>query len=148
MRWIIATFVCICLLCCAAGYYCWSVMPSASVSRLLADEVHRGAGTVVDFSHVAPFAWDRVFVFHPYTPRTHIDACLGFPWDGSKWSEIESSDGVNLVVFVRDGAVVCWFDHSRRDGELVALADPKGYTREEAKFRVSLDQEQRLVLSK
>ena len=148
MRLKVVILLLIGIACGAAGHYFWSVMPSRAVSRSLAAEVRRGPGTVVDLAQVAPFAWDRVFVFTPYTPKAQIELCLGFPWDGAKRSNIESSKGNNLVVFVLDGAVVCWFDHSRADGELGDLADPKGYTRAEAKFAVSLDGGQRLVLSK
>jgi hypothetical protein len=130
------------------GVYCWSVFPSPAVSRALAAKVHLGPGTIIDFAQIAPFAWDKVFVFHPYTSKERIDRCLGFRWDSAEWSVIDSFDGANLVVFVRNGAVVCWFDHSRSDGDLMDLADGKGYTRQEAIFRVCLDQEQRLVLAK
>jgi hypothetical protein len=149
MRSIITVFVCVGVLLLAAGVYVWSVLPSASVSRALAAEVHRGPGTVVDFAQVAKFPWDRVFIFQPYTSQADIDACLGFHWDGARWSNIEWSDGINLVVFVRNKSVVCWFDHSRGDGDWVIPANPKGYTPQEAKFLVGLDQheEGRLVLS-
>jgi hypothetical protein len=148
VRWITSGFGCFAALLLASGVYCWSVMPTASVSRSLAAEVRRGPGTVVDFATVAPFPWDRVFVFHPYTPHSHIDACLGFPWDGAKWSNIEWDEGINLVVFVHNRSVVCWFEHSRADGDMLALAVPNGYTVEDAKFTVRLGQENRLVLAK
>jgi hypothetical protein len=132
-----------------AGFSCWSVMPSASVSRSLAEQIRRGAGARVDFAEVAPFAWDRVFIFGPYTSPSAIEACLGFPWQGASGSGINSNKSCSLVVFVRDGAVVCWFDHPRRDGDLVELADPKGYSRQEATFRVRRDpNDQRFVLSR
>ena len=148
MRWTRIVCLCLCLLCGAAGVYWWSGMPAGSVSRTLSDKVHRGPGTVIDFAEVAPFAWDRVFIFHPYTPSREIDACLGFHWGGAGRSSIEFSDGINLVVFVRNGAVVCWFDHPRNEGDIMDLADPQGYARAEAKFWVRLDKDQRLVLTK
>jgi hypothetical protein len=114
----------------------------------LANQVRRGAGVQVDFTEVAPFAWDRVFVVRPYTPTSDIHARLGFWWHGATWSAIDAYDSFNLVVFVRNGAVVCWFDHPRNEGDLLELENPKGYSREEAKFWVRLGEDQRFMLSK
>jgi hypothetical protein len=148
MRWILVACVCLSLLSSVAGYYYWSVMPSNAISGSLADEVHRGPDTVVDFAKVAPFAWDRVFIFPPYTTREQIDSSLGFHWAGARWSAVQNYEGWNLLVFVHDGAVVCWFDHGRLDGDLMHLPDSKGYSRDQARFRVNLSQDQRLLLSK
>jgi hypothetical protein len=139
-------FACVFLLVSGAGYYCWSAMPSYSVSRALAAEVKHGPGIIVDMAQVAPFAWDHMFVFGPYAGRERVEASIGFPWNGVKWSNIESSDTINLVVLVRDGAIVRWFDHSRGEGDLLNLADLKGYTRQDAKFRVERRQDGRLIL--
>ena len=144
MRWKLFTVVSLSLLLGVAGFYYWSAMPSNAVSQSLADEVHRGPDTVVDFAKVAPFAWDRVFIFPPYTPREQINSSLGFHWAGARWSAVQNYEGWNLVVFVRDGAIVCRFDHGRVDGDLMNLAAPQGYSRDQA----SLNQDQRLVLSK
>ena len=69
-----------------------------SVAAALAERAQLGAGTVVDFADVAPFAWDRVYIFGPYTSPEHIDACLGFHWPAVSRSSINSSKGRNLVV--------------------------------------------------
>jgi hypothetical protein len=97
--------------------------------------MQRGPGSVVDFAEIAPFAWDRVYVFHPYTPHKHIHRTLGFNWSGVARTTIEYSEGVNLVVFVSGEKVVHWFEHPRWE-ELAELADSKGYAREHARFRV------------
>ena len=141
-------WLCILALCAVAGGFYWSLIPSRSVSRAFAEEIRKGPGTVVDLARVAPFAWDRVFVFRPYTPSGQIDTCLGFHWNGARWSAIDSCKGVNLVVFARDAAVVCWFDYPRVDGDLIGLAGPKGFARDEAKFHVTLDNDRRLLLLK
>jgi hypothetical protein len=151
MRWIIRGMMVFALLLGAAAYYCWSVMPSPGVSQTLAAEVRRGPNRIIDFSEIAPFEWDRVFIFHPYTPKDYIERCLGFKWHALRWSEIEWSEGVNLVVFVRNGGVTCWFEHSRLDGEFFDMGDPPGFTREQAKFKVirfSYGAEERLTLTR
>jgi hypothetical protein len=109
--------------------------------------MRRGAGATVHFAEVAPFAWDRVYFFGPYTPHDRIHASLGLHWDGAQRTSIEWNDGVNLVVFVRGAAVVYWFEHPRHE-ELEALARPNGYTRQQARFVVRrVGAEQRLALA-
>lgn len=58
---------------------------------------------------------------------------------------IAFDEGVNLVVFVKGGEVVGWFDHPRNRGDLADMANGIGYSRDEARFLVALDPEQRLV---
>jgi hypothetical protein len=105
---------------------------------------------VVDFGQVGPADWDRVYVFSPYTPTSHIDAALGFHWPAARWSAVTNySEGCNLVVFVRDKEVVGWYDHSRLGVDLAGVAGKTGYAREEAKFGVVRDGgDQRLVLTR
>jgi hypothetical protein len=110
-------------------------LPSYAVSTALSAAICRGPGATVDFAEVAPFDWDRVFVFGPYTPHSSIHARLGFPWSGVSRTTIEWNEGVNLVVFIRGTRVVCWFEHVRHE-ELEELADPNGYARQQARFTV------------
>jgi hypothetical protein len=149
MRKVVVIF---CLGLCAALLGCWLLLrpkvPTGpdGVSAALSKQIQRGPGTIVDFAEVAPFAWDRVFVFHPYTPHEVIHERLGFHWNGFERTTIEMSEGVNLVMFVRNKEVVHWFEHSRLE-LLEDLADPKGYTREQAKFQVRVGLAQRLALA-
>ncbi len=111
---------------------------------------HRAArwGFLGSIKRVAPFAWDRVYIFGPYTPHDHIHASLGFHWSEVGRTTVECNEGVNLVVFVRNGKAMHWFEHARQE-ELADLAQPEGYAREQAKFRVCrVGTEQRLALVK
>ncbi len=140
--------ICLCVLFAGAGL-CWLWVRSQSVSWSLDEHVRRGPGTVIDFAEVAPFTWDRLYIFGPYTPPQNIHSCLGFRWQGVRWTSIEDSDGVNLVVFVRSGEVVHWFEYPRGRVELGYLTDPRGYAREEAHFRVKpLNADGRLALAR
>jgi hypothetical protein len=134
-------------LCLAAGLSTWLIVRPYRVSWALSEQMRRGPGTVVDFAALAPFAWDRVHVFGPYTTKECVHSCLGFDWDGVERTRIGYGKGVNLVVFVHRMAVVHWFDHERRE-ELGALADPRGYARDQVRFTVYLHGvEQRLALA-
>jgi hypothetical protein len=133
------------LLCVAVGLGVW-LRPENSVSLALLEQVRQGPGAVVDFAQIAPFAWDRLYIFGPYTPPEEIDACLGFHWSEYWRTSIRGNKGHNLVMFVREGRVVHWFEHPRNCGELEELADPKGYARAEAKFEVYTGSDGRIAL--
>src|SRR5262249_23709694 len=89
-----------------AGLCCWLIVRSHAVSWALSQQMQRGPGATVDFAEVAPFAWDQIYVFGPYTPHDRIHTSLGFPWPGVGRTTIEWNEGVNLVVFVRGMEVV------------------------------------------
>jgi hypothetical protein len=92
--------------------------------------------TSFDFAAVPGFAWDRMFVFGPYTTKSEVENTLGFEWSDYQRTGIEALDSINLVVFVKDRTVVYWYEQSRFI-ELVGLANGKGYPRSDAKFRVA-----------
>src|SRR5436305_1523664 len=115
MRWLALLLGVFGIACCVTAYNWWSGMPSMEVSRALAGEIRRGPGTIVDFAQIAPFPWDRVFVFGPYTPKERIDESLGFRWHGLSKSGVDTSDGIQLVVFVWNQSVCCWFDYTRHE---------------------------------
>jgi hypothetical protein len=92
--------------------------------------------TSFDFATVPGFAWDRMFVFGPYTTKSEVDTALGFEWPDYQKTGIEALDSINLVVFVEDSTVVYWYEQSRII-ELVRLENGKGYPRSDAKFRIA-----------
>jgi hypothetical protein len=90
-----------------------------------------------DFASADPaFQWDRVHVFAPYSDKQSVEKELGFRWSGFSRTTIEVLDGVALVVFVRNGKVVHWYEHPRGKGDLAYLDNNKGYARSESKFRI------------
>jgi hypothetical protein len=116
-------------------------------SRALWRQVERGPGSIVDFTKLGPPDWDKLFIFHPYTPKSSLNEALGYRWPDAERSTIEWNEGVMLVVFMREGRVVGWFDHPRNRGDLQDVASTEGYPREKAQFIVLLDQAHRLVLA-
>ena len=123
----------------------WSAGPAERWSREVRAQVADPAGGV-DFARVGPSDWERVHFFRPYTPADSIHQTLGFHWPDADRTGIGSDDGVNLVVLVRGGRVVGWFEHPRNRGDLVELATGAGFPRDRARFRVVRDQEGRAVL--
>jgi hypothetical protein len=133
-------------LCIAAGVWYGVATRPPSVSAVLSKQMQRGPGSTVDLAEVATFAWDRVYVFGPYTPHSHIHASLGFHWPWVSGTTVEWNEAVNLVVFVRGAKVVDWFEHPRSE-ELEGLAGSNGYARPQARFTVCrVGAEQRLAL--
>jgi hypothetical protein len=62
-------------------------------------------GTVT-LPEIADFAWDRVLLVQPGTPRAAITRRLGHEWTG-----IDTVDGGDLLLFINDGKVVRFADY-------------------------------------
>src|SRR4051812_20928578 len=95
----------------------WAWGRQDPVSRRIAERVASHDGRQIDLRVIADFDWDRVYCFDCYSGQSQIEKRLGFPWPRLGGSAIESSDGVCLIVFVKDSRVVRSFDHPRKDGD-------------------------------
>jgi hypothetical protein len=145
MRWQVN--VIILGMCLPGAIHLWLSLRPNRISLALSREMQHGPGATVDLAAIAPFPWDRVHIFHPYTTHDTICNSLGFNWGDVGRTTTEWNEGVNLVVFVRNGEVVHWFEHSRRE-ELADLAGSNGYARTQARFEVHpIGVEQRLALA-
>lgn len=91
---------------------------------------------VVDFSTITTFAWDRLYVFGPYTSPEKIDASLGSFWLGSRFTSIKSSDRVTLLIFTKNGNVIQYLEFPRGQGDFSTADNRMGYTIEESRFIV------------
>jgi len=65
-----------------------------------------GDEDIEDLSKFTPFKWDTVYSFYPYTSKEKIYETIGYKWDDI--SEIVN-EGMNQIVFVVDGKVICYF---------------------------------------
>ena len=119
---------------CGIGLLLASTMRNESVGSRLASKVASEESSF-DFSEETLFPWDRMFVFDCYTIRTTVDKTLGFEWSGYNDTSIESSDSVLLVVFVKDGKVVYWYEQPRAI-ELGWIVKVDGYPKTDAKFQI------------
>lgn len=132
----------------SVGLFVWSIGLAEFRSRALWRQMQHGPGAVVDFTRIGPSDWDRLFIFHPYTPIDSIHQSLGYAWPDAECSDVGGGKAVNLVVFTRAGRVVGWFDHPRYRGDLKELASKvDGYPREQSRFRVFLVNERWLILA-
>ncbi|HVU90444.1 MAG TPA: hypothetical protein VHD36_24175 [Pirellulales bacterium] len=109
--------------------YDWRGVPNRLESR-----VASGARTI-DFAAETSFTWDRMFVFDCYSSQADVENALGFKWSGFRHTTIDSSDSVCLVVFVKGGKVVYWYEQPRTI-DLSHIASKLGYSRSDAKFDV------------
>ena len=91
---------------------------------------------VVDISLLTSFEWDKLYFFGPYTLHEDIDKVLGRYWIGSRFSEIESSDNITLLVFTKNRRIVQFLEFPRSQGDFSILANLEGYLRTEAQFAV------------
>ena len=107
----------------------------ASSARASLESAVASGATSFDFATDSAFAWDRVYVFGSYTSRQDVEKSLGFSWPDFEKSEVWVQDGNTLVVFVREGRVVDWFD-SPPGINLGWIANAEGYGRDQAAFRI------------
>jgi hypothetical protein len=107
----------------------------ASLTQSRLESAVASGATSFDFAADPAFAWDRMYVFGCYSSRASVEGALGFSWPDFNKTTIESSDSVVLVVFVKNGKVISWYEQPRKIG-LSHLANDKGYSRSEALFIV------------
>jgi hypothetical protein len=74
----------------------------------LISKYESGEVASIDLSTVTSFSWDRVYVFIPYTTPTTIDRSVGLSWRKLCRTEIETAEGINLLIFTyKQKAVHC-----------------------------------------
>lgn len=88
-----------------------------------------GDADIEDLNEFIPFEWDELYSFAPYIPTDTIYEVIGYQWDNISASV---SEGMNQIVFVHDGKVVCylygypenvklWFDFGEYKGSHIKL---------------------------
>jgi hypothetical protein len=82
----------------------------------------------VDMTRVAPFGWDRVYVFASET-SVDIDRRLGFTWRNAPSTVPRSGEHESLIAFVRGRRVVASSFFPDAIGQLGCLSAPAGYSR-------------------
>lgn len=70
-------------------------------------------GNSLDFSKVFYNDWDKIYIFHPYTPIELIEETIGVNF--SYTTAIEYSDAIYLVIAIKNGQVIKYAEVSRLD---------------------------------
>lgn len=118
----------------------------ASACSPVDDQVSAAIGTVVREKHVqelrlvavTDFEWDKLYIFDPYTPRTHVCDVLGVQ---IKYCErvvpFESTDdGIMTLAFISGTQVVRYARHSRWNGDFTPSPKKQPILAAKAVFRV------------
>lgn len=88
-----------------------------------------GNADIEDLSQFTPFKWDTLYSFAPYTPKEEVYKIIGYRWDNLSETV---NEGMNQIVFVKDGKVVCYlygypqnnklgFNFGKYDGSYIKL---------------------------
>jgi hypothetical protein len=87
---------------------------SAQLAELVRDEHHE----LVDLGQLDGPDWQRACFLPPYTNSQGAAKILGFDWNSDSYTSIRESDGVAVLVLVKDGKVVRFVEHPRNLGDL------------------------------
>lgn len=117
------------------------------ISQSMAAQLKAEEGTPLDLSQVGPDTWQRVCIFGPYTDNKTAEQTLGFAWDLEQVTALDMSDGINVLVFIRNPAeVVAYTAHPRDKGDFADIT-PQCFEREQAQFERQVGQDGWLRLS-
>lgn len=94
----------------------------------------------LELASTTDFAWDRVYVFAPYTPTSAIQKDLGFAWPEAARTNIDAQDGISLLVFVKGRRVVKALSYPRNLGDWAMIENHSGFTPAQAVFSVTAEQ--------
>ena len=111
---------------------------SSPISNSIDRTVARGVGTPLVIAEHAPFAWDRVCIFGPYTSDETIDSVTGIKGASGHSFDVGISEAVNVLVFVDKSRVVESIAYTRRGGDFGPELVRKCYQRKDASFVIRI----------
>ena len=88
----------------------------------------------VDIPSTMNFAWDSLYVFRPYRSPDEIDSIIGRFWLGSRFTSIETNEGISLLVFTKNGRVVQYIEFTRGRGDFAYADNGAGYAYQKSCF--------------
>jgi hypothetical protein len=107
-----------------------------SVNKSIAATVEKGPGTRLLLTEHTGFPWDKVCILGPYTPDDKVDSLTGIQGAAGQAYDIRSNDGINVLMFVREGRIASSVAHGRSQGDFGPEVIGKCYSREQAKFSI------------
>lgn len=96
----------------------------------------KNGGSAISFSALTQFEWDKALIFGPYTSVKTINSQLGYEWPEAEKSGIQSSEGLYLIVFVKDQRVIRHFKFRRIFGDFCDLNSGNVFERGKDLFEV------------
>jgi len=106
------------------------------LSSAIAARFRQGDGAMLSMAELAPFGWERLYIFPPYAMPEQIDRELGFACQSWQRADIERRDDVSLLLFVTGQRITRHLAHNRGKGDFAVLHRVGGYSRSEAVFVV------------
>jgi hypothetical protein len=98
----------------------------ATIVQLIND-YDQGKTDCIDFDEINFINWDRLYIFAPYSTPEKIESTIKTIWFGSRFTHIENSDVITLLVFTRNGNVVQYIEFWRGDGDFANSENVDGY---------------------
>lgn len=107
-----------------------------AIAAAISAYVRRGPGHYIVLSEMAPFGWDRVCLFGPYTPAEEVVQTAGVSGAARATRGIESNDGIDLLLFVEGDRIVREVELRRTYADFAPELLRKCYSRRDAIFAV------------
>lgn len=125
----------------AVAAVCTGCSSDADVSRAIGTVVRERAVAVLELSGVTSFAWDEVYFFAPYTPRSDVCGALGIAAPDCVRSVpfVSRDDGEMSIAFLHRGRLVNYVRHGRGNGDFTPVPTGQPLTPANAVFRVVRD---------
>ncbi len=108
-----------------------------AVGRLVAEVLlKKDSVQTVNLAELAPFRWDRLYIFAPYTTPSTVEQSLGQPWSGAERSNIARVDTATLLVFMAGNEIVAATMQPRDYGDFTPAAGTSPRSPAQALFTV------------
>lgn len=97
----------------------------------------KSEGKPCRIADAAPFPWDDMHLFPPYTPAELMERKLGFPWPDAARVDLQHEEGAVVLAFVREFRVVRYARIRRHRADFAPSLPgvPWRYTRSAAVFK-------------
>lgn len=103
---------------------------------------------MVDLGTAAPFDWDRVAIFEPYTTGNQVRDTLGFAWDSQAVAQLGSNDSHDLLLFCKEQRVVAEMRVPAGALDFSRSIVSQSFGRPDARFSVRRDGNGRTILDR
>ena len=106
----------------------------ADYSAEISNQFKASGKTSIDLQEAVPTQWEKVCVFGPYSDNEEIEQVVGFKWPAESRTNIKDSDGISLLLFVREKSVIEYVEQPRDEGDFARL-DGRCFNSSTARFK-------------